>query len=436
MSNMEDVIVVTGPTRLSGQVDVAGAKNSVLKLMAAVLLAEGRSTITNVPNIQDVWIMAELLRRLGCGVEYDVERAAVHIDVPSAPAHQADYDLVRAMRASISVLGPLVARCRQAEVALPGGDAIGSRGLDMHRSGLELMGAEIAIDHGYLVAKAPDGLKAAHHRLSFPSVGATENLMMAATLAEGVTTIDNAAREPEISDIAQLLVSMGASIEGIGSPTLVITGVERLHPVTHRTVPDRIVAGTWAFAAAVTGGRVDIRHADPTHLAVVLDKLEQAGCTVERRPDGFVVEGSGRPSPINVSTLPYPGFPTDLQPFVVALNAVADGNGMVTENVFEARWGFTNELARLGAIVRLDGHHALIKGVPQLSGAPVEANDIRAGAALVIAGLVADGTTEVRGVDHIDRGYENFDAKLRALGAVVERRGNEVDPLAKARLLR
>lgn len=429
---MEDVIVVNGPSTLSGRVEVAGAKNSVLKLMAAVLLAEGKSTITNVPNIQDVWIMAELLRRLGCTVDYDVDASCVHIDVPAEPAHQADYDLVRAMRASISVLGPLVARCRQAEVALPGGDAIGSRGLDMHRSGLELMGAEIVIDHGYLVARAPDGLHGAHHRLPFPSVGATENLMMAATLAHGVTTIDNAAREPEICDIAELLVAMGAQIEGIGSPTLVISGVERLHPVTHRTVPDRIVAGTWAFAAAMSGGTVDVCNAVPQHLSVVLDKLAQAGCTITTRADGFIVEGNGRPAPINVSTLPYPGFPTDLQPFVVALNAVADGNGMVTENVFEARWGFTSELARLGAVVRLDGHHALIRGVPQLSGAPVVANDIRAGAALVIAGLVADGVTEVRGVDHIDRGYERFDEKLRTLGADVARQGSEPEPGAMA----
>lgn len=422
---MEDVILVTGPCTLSGHVEVTGAKNSVLKLMAAVLLAEGRSSIANVPNIQDVWIMAELLRRLGCTVDYDVDAATVHIDVPAVPGHQADYDLVRAMRASISVLGPLVARCHGAEVALPGGDAIGSRGLDMHRSGLELMGADIAIDHGYLVARAPGGLQGAHHKLPFPSVGATENLMMAATLARGTTIIENAAREPEIVDIADLLSAMGASIEGAGTPTLVVHGVQSLRPVAHRTVPDRIAAGTWAFAAAITGGTVDVRHANPRHLAVVLDKLTQAGCRIEARADGFTVAGPQRPLPINVSTLPYPGFPTDLQPFVVALNAVAEGNGMVTENVFEARWGFTSELARLGAVVRLDGHHALIKGVPRLSGAPVEAHDIRAGAALVIAGLVADGVTEVRGVAHVDRGYERFDDQLRGLGAKVERRRDD-----------
>ncbi|WP_104101232.1 UDP-N-acetylglucosamine 1-carboxyvinyltransferase [Arthrobacter sp. 08Y14] len=419
---MEDVIVVTGPATLNGAVSVPGAKNSVLKLMAATLLAQGRSTITNVPNIQDVWIMAELLRRLGCSVDYDVEAAAVSIDVPELPLHQADYDLVRAMRASISVLGPLVARCRQAEVALPGGDAIGSRGLDMHRAGLELMGTTITIDHGYLVASVPDGLIGARHLLDFPSVGATENLMMAATLAAGTTVIDNAAREPEITDIALMLNEMGARISGIGTNTLVIEGVERLEPVVHRVVPDRIVAGTWAFAAAITGGCIEVRDADASALTVVLDKLSQAGCTVTVGEDSFTVKGNGRPEPINVSTLPYPGFPTDLQPFVVAMNAVSTGSGMVTENVFEARWGFTSELARLGAVIRLDGHHALIQGVPRLSGAPVEANDIRAGAALVIAGLAAEGTTEVRGVDHIDRGYEKFMENLRGLGAQVIRR--------------
>ncbi|MBD7995486.1 UDP-N-acetylglucosamine 1-carboxyvinyltransferase [Arthrobacter sp. Sa2CUA1] len=419
---MEDVIVVTGPCTLNGSVTVPGAKNSVLKLMAATLLAEGRSTITNVPNIQDVWIMAELLRRLGCAVDYDADAGEVRIEVPDVPGHQADYDLVRAMRASISVLGPLVARCRRAEVALPGGDAIGSRGLDMHRAGLEAMGTTITIDHGYLVASVPQGLQGARHILDFPSVGATENIMMAATLARGTTVIDNAAREPEITDIAEMLNAMGARISGLGTNTLTIEGVEKLTPVEHRVVPDRIVAGTWAFAAAVTGGSIEVRRADPGALTVVLDKLVQAGCAVELAEDGFTVKGPSRPEPINVSTLPYPGFPTDLQPFVVALNAVSTGSGMVTENVFEARWGFTSELARLGAVVRLDGHHALIQGVPRLSGAPVEANDIRAGAALVIAGLAAEGTTEVRGVDHIDRGYERFMESLRGLGANVMRR--------------
>ena len=418
---MEEKIVVHGPTAVHGTLRVSGAKNSVLKLMAAALLAEGESTITNVPEIQDVTIMAELLRRLGCAVVYDRAEKTVRIDVPAAPHHQADYDLVRLMRASISVLGPLVARCHLAEVALPGGDAIGSRGLDMHRAGLEAMGAQLQIERGYLVASVPRTLRGAHLHLDYPSVGATENLMMAATLAEGTTVIDNAAREPEIVDIGRMLRAMGARIDGLGTSTVTVTGVAALHPVEHRTVPDRIVAGTWAFAAAVTGGTVEIEGAEPGHLAVVLDKLRAAGCRVDTAGGRLVVAGPRRPRAINVSTLPYPGFPTDLQPFVVALNAVAEGTGMVTENVFEARWGFTAELERLGASVRLDGHHALISGMSVLSGAPVEAKDIRAGAALVIAGMAAVGTTDVSGVQHVDRGYEHFVEQLGAAGAAVER---------------
>ncbi|HET7415155.1 MAG TPA: UDP-N-acetylglucosamine 1-carboxyvinyltransferase [Arthrobacter sp.] len=424
-----DLVVVNGPSRLTGTVRVSGAKNSALKLMAAALLAEGRTTISNVPDIQDVWIMADLLRRLGCDVVYDDIRGTVAIGVPAQLHYQADYDLVRAMRASISVLGPLIARCHIAEVALPGGDAIGSRGLDLHRSGLERMGASITIDHGYLRALVPGELSGARHSLDFPSVGATENLMMAATLAAGTTVIENAAREPEITDIAHMLVSMGARIEGIGTGTLTIDGVDHLEPTVHQVVPDRIVAGTWAFAAAVTGGTIDIQDANHEHLGVVLDKLTQAGCGIDVHSNGFTVAGPERPRPINVSTLPYPGFPTDLQPFVVALNSVASGSGMVTENVFEARWGFTAELARLGAIVRLDGHHALVSGIQRLSGAPVVASDIRAGAALVIAAMVADGVTEVSGVGHIDRGYEAFVEQLQTLGGGIERKpvGGEWD---------
>ena len=419
---MEEKIVVHGPTAVNGTLQVSGAKNSVLKLMAAALLAEGETTITNVPEIQDVAIMAELLRRLDCAVAYDRDAQTVWIDVPAQLHHQADYDLVRAMRASISVLGPLVARCRVAEVALPGGDAIGSRGLDMHRAGLEAMGAVLQIERGYLVASVPDALRGTQFRLDYPSVGATENLMMAATLAEGTTVIDNAAREPEIVDIGRMLQAMGARIEGLGTSTVTVVGVDALRPVEHRTVPDRIVAGTWAFAAAVTGGTVEVLGAEPGHLAVVLDKLRAAGCRVETGDGRLVVAGPERPRAINVSTLPYPGFPTDLQPFVVALNAVAEGSGMVTENVFEARWGFTAELERLGASVRLDGHLALVAGMPALSGAPVEAKDIRAGAALVIAGMAAEGETEVSGVEHVDRGYEHFVEQLASAGAAVERR--------------
>lgn len=416
---------VVGGARLAGEVRVPGAKNSVLKLMAAALLAPGRTTIREVPDILDVSIMGDLLRRLGCAVEHQVERAAVVIDVPEEPGHQADYDLVRRMRASICVLGPLVARCGAADVARPGGDAIGSRPLDFHVDGLARLGATVETEHGFIVAKAPDGLVGAPIWLDFPSVGATENLLMAAVLAKGTTTIDNAAREPEIVDLAQMLSAMGARIDGIGSSTLQIEGVAALHPVDHAVVPDRIIAGTWAIAAAMTRGDVTVRNAHPEHLEIALDKLVTAGAEVTRLTDGFRVTMDRRPAAVDVVTLPYPGFPTDLQPMVLGLNAVADGSAMVTENVYEARFMFVDELARLGADVRTDGHHAVVRGRERLSGAPVRATDIRAGAGLVVAGLVAEGVTTVSHVSHVDRGYPGFDAQLRALGADVAR---EPDP--------
>jgi UDP-N-acetylglucosamine 1-carboxyvinyltransferase len=320
------------------------------------------------------------------------------------------------------VLGPLIARCGEARVALPGGDAIGSRGLDMHIAGLVKLGATVESEHGYLIARAPR-LTGAQVWLDFPSVGATENLLMAAVLAKGTTTIDNAAREPEIVDLCELLVQMGAAIGGIGTSTLEVDGVESLRPVArHETVPDRIVAGTWAIAAALTRGDVTIRNGRAEHLEIALDKLTTAGAQITSEADGgFRVRMDARPRAVDVVTLPYPGFPTDLQPMVLALNSVADGTAMVTENVFEARWMFVNELSRLGADVRTDGHHAVVRGRDRLSGAPVTAHDIRAGAALVLAGLVADGVTEVAEVHHIDRGYEGFVDKLRALGADVRR---------------
>ena len=415
-----EVLRVKGGSRLEGSVRVQGAKNSVLKLMAAALLAQGTTTIMNVPDILDVEIMSELLRRLGCDVIHDAGAGTVVITVPERPHHRADYDLVRRMRASICVLGPLVSRCGEADVAMPGGDNIGSRGLDLHIDGLQRMGAHVVNEHGYLVATS-DRLRGADIWLDFPSVGATETLVMAAVLADGRTTIDNAAREPEIVDICTMLASMGASIEGIGSSTLIIEGVNELHPVEHRTVPDRIVAGTWAVAAAITRGSITIDGADPDHLHIALDKLVSAGAEVERTSDGFTVSMDTRPAAVDIVTLPYPGFPTDLQPQFIALNAVADGAALVTENLFEARFRFVRELARLGADVRTDGHHALIRGREGLSGAPVEATDIRAGAGLVLAGLVADGVTEIYGMGHIDRGYAGLVGDLRRLGARVER---------------
>jgi UDP-N-acetylglucosamine 1-carboxyvinyltransferase len=402
---------------------VSGAKNSVLKLMAAALLAEGRTVLHDVPAITDIDYMAELLRRLGADVAH--ENSSVTIDVPGDIGHAAPYGLVRRLRASICVLGPLLARCGAADVALPGGDAIGSRGLDMHMAGLRKLGAQVSVEHGFVVARAPDGLRGATIWLDFPSVGATENILMAAVMASGTTVIDNVAREPEIVDICRMLATMGAKIDGAGTSTLHIEGVDRLGPAEHTAVPDRIVTGTWGVAAVMTRGDVTIANGRPEHLEIVLDKLAGTGATVELTDDGLRVAMSERPRAIDVVTLPYPGFPTDLQPMIVALDAIADGTAMITENVYEARFMFVNELVRLGAEVRIDGHHAVVRGRPALSGAPVVASEIRAGAGLVLAGLVADDETLVSAVHHIDRGYPDLVGQLRALGADVTR---EPDP--------
>jgi UDP-N-acetylglucosamine 1-carboxyvinyltransferase len=412
---------VVGGARLSGVVKVSGAKNSALKLMAATLLAPGKSTITNLPDIADVEYMAELLTRLGCKVEISKSKSEVSIDVPNEITHRADYDLVRKLRASINVLGPLVTRVKKAEVALPGGDAIGSRGLDFHIDGLTQMGAQVHSEHGYVIAQAPTGLVGAAITLEFPSVGATENLMTAAVLAKGVTTIDNAAREPDVVDLGEFLIAMGAKITGLGSHTIEVTGVTKLNPATHATLPDRIVAGTWAFAAAMTRGDITIENGRADHLELPLDKLVAAGAVITTTENGFRVKMDRRPSSVDVATLPYPGFPTDLQPMVITLNAIADGTSLVTENVFEGRFMFVNELLRLGAKVSVDGHHAAITGIKQLSAAPVAATDIRAGAGLVLAALVSDGETIIEDGFHIDRGYPDFARQLTELGADVTR---------------
>lgn len=416
-----DVFNVTGGARLAGEVRVTGAKNSVLKLMSVALLAPGTTVIDEVPDILDVEIMAELIGRLGCSVTHDRENSTVTLEVPEHLEHRADYDLVRRMRASISVLGPLLARCGAADVALPGGDAIGSRGLDMHIAGLTRMGVEVTSEHGYLLATAPNGLHGAPVWLDFPSVGATETLVMAAVTANGETVIENAAREPEIIDICHMLIEMGAQIAGVGSATLIINGVPELQPVRHTTVSDRIVTGTWVVAAAMTQGDITIRNSNPQHLEIVLDKLTTAGAEITAEPDGIRVVMNQRPRATDIVTLPYPGFPTDLQPQLIAMNAIAAGQAMVTENLFEARFKFVNELVRLGADVKTEGHHALVRGRDRLSGAPVEATDIRAGASLVLAGLVADGDTAVYHVEHIDRGYPHFLADLQGLGATITR---------------
>ena len=410
--------VVTGGNRLAGEVAVGGAKNSVLKLMAASLLAEGTTTITNCPDILDVPLMAEVLRGLGANVELD--GSVVRITSPDEPKYEADFAAVRQFRASVCVLGPLGGRCKRARVALPGGDAIGSRPLDMHQSGLRQLGADCNIEHGCVVASA-DKLHGAEIQLEFPSVGATENILMAAVLAEGLTTIHNSAREPDVVDLCTMLNQMGAQIEGAGTSTLKITGVPQLHPTEHRVIGDRIVAATWGIAAAMTRGDISVTGVDPAHLQLVLHKLHDAGATVTQHDNGFRVVQYERPKAGNVATLPFPGFPTDLQPMAIALASIADGTSMITENVFEARFRFVEEMIRLGADARTDGHHAVVRGIPQLSSAPVWSSDIRAGAGLVLAGLVADGETEVHDVFHIDRGYPLFVENLVGLGGEIER---------------
>jgi UDP-N-acetylglucosamine 1-carboxyvinyltransferase len=414
---------ITGGARLTGEATVAGAKNSVLKVMAASLLATGTTRLTNVPDIGDVPIMGEVLR--GLGVQVVGDAPDVEITVPAEIGHEADYEHVRRIRGSVCVLGPLLGRVGRARVALPGGDAIGSRSLDLHIMGLERLGAVFDNAHGYLVAEA-DTLRGAQIWLDFPSVGATENIMMAAVLAKGTTMIDNAAREPEIVDLCQMLVGMGAEIDGIGTSTLEIEGVETLHPTSHDVVSDRIVAGTWAFAAAMTRGDIRVRGAAPALLEIVLDKLTQTGAVVTTYDDGFAVSCTDRPRAVDIVTLPYPAFPTDLLPMAIALNSIADGVAFVTENIFDGRFRFIDELVRLAADVRTDGHHAIVRGRERLSGAPVRATDIRAGAALVLAGVVADGLTTVADAFHVDRGYQYFVETLTGLGAQVRRVSDDV----------
>jgi UDP-N-acetylglucosamine 1-carboxyvinyltransferase len=410
-------IIVTGGRPLTGSVRVAGAKNSALKLMAAALLAPGESVIRNVPEISDVQVMAEVLEHLGARVGRDGD--VLSIDAGDITSVETPYELVAQMRASIVVLGPLVARFGRARVAMPGGCNIGSRKIDMHVHGLEQLGAHIEFEHGYIEASAPDGLAGAHVILDFPSVGATENLLMAAVLASGVTTIENAAREPEIGDLVDMLVTMGASIAGRGSSTLEVTGVDALAPAEHATVGDRIEAGTFLAAAAITGGEVTVSGFDPAHLEMVITKMRHAGCTFELGPDRATVRREGALRPVDVATLPFPGFPTDMQAQFMAMMAIADGTCLITENVFENRFMFADELKRMGADIDIEGHRALVRGVSRLEGAPVRSPDLRGGAALVLAGLAAEGETRVTDVHHIVRGYEDFAGKLAALGAGV-----------------
>lgn len=419
---MKDQFIVSGGARLEGTVKVDGAKNSVLKLMAASLLAEGTTTLTNCPEILDVPLMKKVLEGLGC--EVVIEGSEVRITTPAQPQSNADFDAVRQFRASVCVLGPLTSRCGHAKVALPGGDAIGSRPLDMHQTGLEKLGATTRIEHGAVVAEATH-LRGANIRLDFPSVGATENILTAAVLAEGETVLHNAAREPEIVDLCTMLKSMGADIEGEGSSVVTIRGVDKLQPTQHEVIGDRIVAGTWAYAAAMTQGDITVGGISPRHLHLPLEKLKSAGAELETYENGFRVRMDQRPQSVDYQTLPFPGFPTDLQPMAIGISAIADGTTVITENVFESRFRFVDEMLRLGADAQVDGHHVVVRGKERLSSTHVWSSDIRAGAGLVLSALCADETTTVHDVFHIDRGYPNFVGNLQRLGATIERTQEE-----------
>ncbi|WP_455137109.1 UDP-N-acetylglucosamine 1-carboxyvinyltransferase [Thermophilibacter sp.] len=415
-----EVIQVEGGHKVTGEVRVEGAKNSALKLMAATIMAPGVTTLTNVPNIADVHVMGKVLKNIGARIDV-VSEHELRIDTSQVDSWETPYHLVAQMRASTAVLGPLLSRFGKAIVAMPGGCNIGARKIDMHILGLEALGVEFSVEHGNIHASAPHGLTGDTVTLSFASVGATENLMMASVFAKGVTTIDNAAREPEIVDLAMMLNEMGAKISGAGSPVIEIEGVSELHPVTHRVVGDRIEAGTFLAIGALTGEPVRVTGFTPAHLGLVLKKFEQMGASVERESDACTVWRERPLVPTDIQTLPFPGFPTDMQAQTMCLLALAEGSCVITENVFENRFMFASELSRMGADIVIEGHHAIVHGVPGFSGTQVKSPDLRGGAALVMAGLVADGMTCVSDIHHIDRGYERFVEKLQGLGARVRR---------------
>ena len=413
-----DKFVVEGGSRLEGTVKASGAKNSCLKLMAAAIMGDGPSRIGNAPDIADVRTMIEVLGYIG--LEVSLAEGELTIKPVQSPVLEAPYELVQRMRASVVVLGALLARFGKARVAMPGGCNIGTRQIDLHLRGLEQMGAKLGISHGYVEAEAPR-LTGAHIYLDFASMGATENLLMAAALAEGRTVLDNAAKEPEVADLAGFLSKMGARIEGAGTSTIVVEGVGSLKGAEHAVIGDRIEAGTFLLAGAVTRGEVNVTGIVPGHLEMVVEKMREAGCDVEEGEDSLSVSVPGTVKGIEISTLPYPGFPTDLQPQMQVLLTTADGTSFVTENIFDNRFMVVDELNRLGADIKTKDHHAVVRGVEKLSGAPVTATDLRAGAALVLAGLIAEGVTEVYHIEHIDRGYDRFVEKLTSLGADIRR---------------
>lgn len=418
-------LIIHGGHELHGRVKISGAKNAVLPIIAATLLAQDKPCVLDeVPYLNDVCTIAEVLRQLGAKVDFNRQQHTLFVDSTVLKTVDAPYDLVRKMRASFVIMGPLLARYGKAKISMPGGCAIGTRPIDLHLKGFEALGAEIEIGHGFISATAPNGLKGTSIYLDFPSVGATENIIMAACMAEGQTILENAAQEPEIIDLANSLNIMGAKIRGAGTNVIKITGVPKLIGHNYTIIPDRIEAGTYMVAVAMTGGDIYIENAISEHLKPVIAKLNEAGVKIEEDIDGIRVSCNKRPKAIDIKTLPYPGFPTDMQAQFMAMLTIADGTGLVTETVFENRFMHVDELKRMGACIKVDGRTSIVEGVPSLNGCQVKATDLRAGAAMVLAGLVANGETEVSYIHHIDRGYDNLVEKLCGLGADICRVDN------------
>ena len=411
--------LITGGKRLEGSVEISGAKNSALSIMAATLLTKDVCILRNIPRLTDVDTMIAVIRKLGIKVEWK-EDNTLYIDSDYFNNYEAPYELVKKMRASILVMGPLLARLHKAKISLPGGCAIGARPVDFHIKGFETLGAQVEVDKGYIKAEV-NKLRGGDIYLDFPSLGATENIMMAASLAEGVTKIENAAKDPEVVELGNFLIKMGAKIEGLGTDLIKINGVKKLNGVDYNIIPDRIEAGTYMIAAAITSGDILIEKIDPLLIKPLIVKLEEAGVKIKQEKDFIEVIGPNSINAVDIKTLPYPGFPTDIQPQFMALSCVANGTSVITETVFENRFAHTGDLVRMGADIKVEGRSAIIKGVKKLSAAPVMASDLRGGAALILAGLVADGTTELSRIYHLDRGYVNLEKKLTALGANIHR---------------
>ena len=412
-------LIISGGKRLQGTVRIDGAKNSALSIMAATLLTKDVCTLRNVPRLTDVDTMGAVIRKLGIKVEWGGDNT-LYIDSDDFNNCEAPYELVKMMRGSILVMGPLLARLKKAKISLPGGCSIGARPVDYHIKGFETLGAQVEVEKGYIEAKV-DKLKGDDIYLDFPSLGATENIMMAACLAEGITTIGNAAKDPEVVELGHFLNKMGAKVEGLGTDLIKIEGVKELHGIDYTIIPDRIEAGTYMVAAAITGGDVLIEKADPLLLKPLIVKLEEAGVRIELEKNLIKVTGPDRVKAVDIKTLPFPGFPTDMQPQFMALSCVAKGTSVITETVFENRFVHTGDLIRMGADIKVEGHSAIIKGVKELSAAPIMASDLRGGAALVLAGLVSEGTTELSRIYHLDRGYVKLEEKLNSLGADIKR---------------